>query len=186
MYGKILSLALSLTLSIASARSQTPVKIAGFQVRPHLTLGDTITVAATPANITFALLAGGVTAGSGPVSIITTWSGINLLASMSLYATLGSSTAALSGGTPVVNNIPSRQVYGSDPSGSIVTSMTPFTGTNPINGSTASLLIWKLTSILSLGGSHTDSLSLQIDLTSQPQLPAATYTGTLTLQVQAF
>jgi hypothetical protein len=64
--------------------------------------------------------------------------------------------------------------------------MTAFTGTNPINGSTASLLIWKLTSVLSLGGTHTDSLSLQIDLTNQPQLPAATYTGVLTLQVQAF
>ena len=33
--------------------------------------------------------------------------------------------------------------------------------------------------------SRSDSVSLQINLTSQPQLPAGTYTGTLNIQAQA-
>ncbi|SFS16149.1 hypothetical protein SAMN05421771_2857 [Granulicella pectinivorans] len=168
------------------AISQAPIRVAGLRPRPQLTVGDTITLSATPSTVSFALIPGGVTSGSAPVSITTSWAGISLLSNLYLYASLGSSTAALSGGSPVVYNIPSSHVYGSDPSGGIVNSMTAFTGTNPANGSTASLTLYQLNTFLSLYGSHTDTLSLQIDLTSQPQLPAATYTGTLTLTAQAF
>jgi hypothetical protein len=180
------TLSLALTLLAPPARSQAPIRVAGLRPRPQATLGDTITITATPSTVNFALAPGGVTTGSAPVSIVTTWTGISLLSNLYLYASFGSSTAALSGGTPVINNIPSTHVFGSDPSGGIVNSMTAFTGTNPVNGSTASLLLYQLNTFLSLGGTHTDTLSLQIDLTTQPQLPAATYTGTLTLVAEAF
>lgn len=181
-----ITLSLACALLAPAAIGQTPIRVAGFHVRPQITLGDTITITATPSTVNFPLVAGGVTAGSSPVTITTSWSGINLLSTLYLYASLGSSTAALSGGTPVTNNIPSSHVYGSDPSGGIVNSMTAFTGANPINASNASLLLYQLNTFLSLYGSHTDTLSLQIDLTSQPQLPAATYTGVLTIQAEAF
>jgi hypothetical protein len=79
-------------------------------------------------------------------------------------------------------NIPSANVLGKDTLG-IPTSFTPFTQSNPVAG--ASLQLYSTSSILSLGGSHTDNLSLEIDLTTLPQLPAATYSGVLLIQAQA-
>ncbi len=66
-------------------------------VRPKLTLGDTMTVSASPSTVSFSLMHGGVANGSGTVAMTTTWTGISLLASMSLYGYFMSSTQALSG-----------------------------------------------------------------------------------------
>lgn len=153
-------------------------------VRPKLTLGDTMTVSASPSTVSFSLMHGGVANGSGTVAMTTTWTGISLLASMSLYGYFMSSTQALSGGSPVAH-IPSSSVLGKVPSGT-PTSYTAFTQSGPLGGAGAGLLMYSQSSILSLGGSRTDNLSLQIDLTSLPQQPAASYSGTLVLQAQAF
>jgi hypothetical protein len=65
-------------------------------------------------------------------------------------------------------------------------SFTPFTQTGPFGGAGAGLQLVSGGSLVSLGGSRTDVLSLKINLGSLPQLPAATYTGTLYVQAQEF
>ena len=168
------------SLLIATLHLQAQVARIG-PAKPQLTLGDTLTLTASPSAINFALVSKGVALGSSPIVVTTTWSGISLLSSVNLYAYFSSSTAALSGSSPIVN-IPTANVLGKDTSG-IPTAFTQFTQTTPIAG--ASLHLYSITSILSLGGSHVDNLSLEIDLTTLPQLPAATYSGVLLLQAQA-
>jgi hypothetical protein len=156
-------------------------QVGAVRPRPQLTIGDTLTVIASPSALSFPLVSKGVATASSVVVVTTTWTGVSLLSTLKLYAFFTSSSAALSGGTPVVN-IPSSCVLGKDTNG-VPTSFTQFTQSGPVAG--ASLLLYSTSSILSLGGSHTDNLTLQIDLTTIPQLPAATYTGVLLLQAQA-
>ncbi|HWB32197.1 MAG TPA: hypothetical protein VG714_03395 [Acidobacteriaceae bacterium] len=151
--------------------------------RPELTLGDTLTVTASPGAVSFTLVPGGIATGSSSVTVTTNWTGISLLSSVRLYGSFSSATTALSGGTPV-SYIPSSAVLGKVATGT-PTTYTPFTQTNPLGGAGASLLLFSQTSILSLSGNRSDNLDLEINLTSLPQLPAATYTGVLTLQAQA-
>jgi hypothetical protein len=56
----------------------------------------------------------------------------------------------------------------------------------PFGGANAGLLL-STTRILgnNRSGSHTDLMNFNINLTMLPSLPAATYTGTLTIQAQA-
>jgi len=84
-----------------------------------------------------------------------------------------------------VSYIPASVIFGQVPTG-LPTSYTAFTQAGPFGAAGASLQLITTGSLLSLGGSRTDTLSLKIDLTSLPQLPAATYTGTLYLQAQEF
>jgi hypothetical protein len=152
--------------------------------RPRLIVGDTMTVTCSPASMSFALVKGAATTGSTSIAVTTSWSGVSLLASMRLYAYFNSSSAALSGGSPIAN-IPSANIFGQMTTG-VPVAYTPFTQSGAFGGAGASLGLLNLSSIVSLGGSRTDNLSLKIDLSTLPQLPAATYTGTLYLQAQAF
>jgi hypothetical protein len=147
-------------------------------------VGDSLTVVASPGLVTFALVSHGVATGSATVVATTTWSGVSLLSSLNVYAFFSSATAALSGGTPV-SHIPSSCVLVKDSSG-IPTGYTAFTQSSPLGGTGASVQLFSQSSLLSLGGTHTDNLMLEINLTSLPQLPAATYSGALTIQAQAF
>ncbi len=156
--------------------------IGALRPNPRITIGDTITVTASPGTVNFALVSRGVAQGTSSITVTTVWSGISLLSSLDLYAFFSSSTAALSGGSPVVH-IPSANVLGKDTAG-LPTGFTPFTQGTPTAG--ASLHLYSTSAILSLGGSHVDNLTLEIDLTSIPQLPAGTYSGVLMLQAQAF
>ena len=159
------------------------VRVGSRGARPQLTLLDTITVTASPASVSFALVSRGTATGSSPIAVTSNWSGNSLLGSLDLYGYFASASPALSGGTPVAS-IPSSDVFGQCPTG-IPTTFTAFTQTTPFSGA-AGLHIYSNSSILSLGGGRTDSLNLMINLTSLPQQPAATYIGVLVLQAQAF
>ncbi len=168
-------------LSISAASAQA-VRVIGRRPAPNVSV-NFITITALPNIVNFSLVEGGVATGSSPVTVVTTWVGIGLLSTVQIYASLSSAGTALSGGAPVTS-IPSSSVSGQDPKG-IPTSYTPFTqsGLNP--GS--SLLLYNTGAILTIGAqSHTDILSLKIDLTSMPQLPVGSYTGVLTLTIQSF
>ena len=171
---------LSLLIALPALPQARPIST--LRPKPFVTLGDTVTVSATPSAVSFTLVHGAAATASSPVSITTTWSGINLLSSITLYGFFTSSTSALSGGTPV-SNIPTSCVFGTVPTGT-PTSYTAFTQTNTYGGAGAGLQLYAQNS--SLGGNRTDSLSLKIDLTSIPQLPAAVYSGVLMLEAQAF
>jgi hypothetical protein len=66
------------------------------------------------------------------------------------------------------------------------TTYTAFTQTNPFGGAGASLKLFTQPVLIGVNGNRTDALSLKIDLTSLPELPADKYTGTLILQAQIF
>lgn len=147
---------------------------------------SSLSISVTPSNVSFPLVSRGVANGSVPVEITTSWGGSLCLftCTINVYGYFASPTAALSGGSPVVN-IPSSEVLGQVTSG-IPTTYTPFTQSNPLGGAGASLeLLSQSFFILSGNNSRTDALQLEIDLTNQPQLPAGSYAGTLYIQAQS-
>jgi hypothetical protein len=162
------------------------VRVAGvkrYPVRPDL-LTLVLTVSATPALVSFPLVSGGVASGSSAIAITTGCVlSVGLPTQFTLYGYFASSAAALSGGSPV-SNIPSSDVLGEVPTGS-PTTFTAFTQSGPLGAAGSSLLLWTTTTDLCLFSNRIDNLSLEINLASLPQLPAATYTGTLFLEAQA-
>lgn len=170
--------------AVATIGNAQVIRIGSPRSRPQAIVGDTLTVTATPSVVNFALVSKGVALGSNSVTITTSFSGISLISSFALYGYFTSATMAMSGSTPVAY-IPTSAILGKVPTGT-PTTFTAFTGTTPFGGAGAGLQLWTLGGIVSLGGSRTDVLSLEINLSSLPQQPAATYTGSLFLQAQAF
>jgi hypothetical protein len=150
----------------------------------NATLGETLTVSATPGTVNFALVSGGTAAGSAPVVITTTWVLGAGRANVVLDGYFGSPAAALTTAGPPVSNIPTSAVLGEDTLGS-PTTFTAFTQTGVLGTAGAGLQIYSVPlTTLNRAFVRTDSLLLEINLTGLT-LPAATYTGTLTLQAQA-
>jgi hypothetical protein len=148
------------------------------------TLSETLTVAATPSTVTFALVSGGTATGSAPVAITTTWVLAAGRANVILDGYFASAAAALASSAPVTN-IPTSEVLGQMTTGT-PTSYTAFTQTAALGPSGAGLTLFtQALSSSNRASNRTDNLNLEINLASQAQLPAGTYTGTLTLQAQA-
>lgn len=167
------------------------VQARAFRLRPELVcLLCTLTVSATPTSVSFNLVQKGTAAASSSITITTTLTGISALGSLNLYGYLSSSSAALTDGQSTPDNIPSSAVLGKMPTG-IPTSFTPFTGSYALGTAGATLELFSTSSLLSVGctpsgaSCRTDALSLEINLSSLPQLPAGTYHGTLVLQAEA-
>jgi hypothetical protein len=146
------------------------------------TLLESITVAAIPSSVLFNLNPGGTSNGSTPVSITTVWILGVTRTSLKLYGSFDSSSAALTDGNG--DNIPSANVLGQVTTGSPI-NFTAFTQTTPFGAAGAGLLLFSQPiSITNTTGTRTDSLSLEIDLTTLP-IPAGVYVGTLHIQAQA-
>ena len=142
---------------------------------------QSISVTVSAAAINFTLVPGtGPTAGAPTVTVTTNWA-LNPAGSptLSLYGYFTSSTAALTNGAG--NNIPSANILTSINAGAPVA----FTGTGPFGSAGASRQIYTLgISGANKTGTRSDTLGLFINLTTQPNLPAGTYNGTLSLQAQ--
>ena len=176
---------LVLTLCLVSGQGSAQViRINGAKPKPLLTLGDTLTVSASPSVINIMLVPKGTAAATSSITITTTSTGISLFSSLALYAYFTTASTALSGGSPVAY-IPSSVIYGRCPTGS-PTTYTSFTSSAPFGGAAAALQVYSTTGGLSLGATRSDVLTLEIQLSSLPQQPAATYTGLMFLQAQAF
>lgn len=161
------------------------VRVAALKPKPQMAVSS-LSISAMPASVTFQLVPRGIAPGSTAVSITTTWDGSICLftCTVNLYAYFANATAALSGGSPIVN-VPSSEVLGQVATG-IPTTFTPFTQSNPLGGAGASLQIFQQSVfLLTFGNTRTDALNLEINLASQPQLPAGTYSGTLYIQAQS-
>jgi hypothetical protein len=146
---------------------------------------NSLTVSVSPSFVNFALVAKGTATGSSAVNVTTTWAATLCIwtCEVNLYAYFANASQALSGGSPVAY-IPSSEVLGEMPTGT-PTTYTAFTQSNPLGGASASLLLFSQSvSIYTGNNSRTDALSLEINLGSQPQLPAGTYSGTLYIQAQ--
>jgi hypothetical protein len=151
-------------------------------------LAESLTIAATPSNVSFTLVAGSTANGSAPVAITTTWVLNGNRSTVTLTGWFSSAAQALAGTGSTPAYIPTSEILGQVTTGT-PTSYTAFTQTTSggaLGVSGASLVLFT-NSITSSNRSATrsDNLNLQINLTSQPQLPADTYTGTLNLQAQA-
>ncbi|MGC2638472.1 MAG: hypothetical protein WA294_14915 [Acidobacteriaceae bacterium] len=173
-----------LTLPAANSAAQA-VRVSPVRTAPA-TAVSSLSISVTPSNVHFQLVSKGVAIGSAPVNITTSWSGTLCLftCTINVYGYFVSSGAALSGGSPVVD-IPSSEVLGEVTTG-IPTSYTAFTQSNPLGGAGASLELLSQSFFLYSGtSSRTDALSLEINLASQPQLPAGSYSGTLYIEAQS-
>jgi hypothetical protein len=149
------------------------------------TLGESLTVAATPANVTFALVSGGVAAGSAPVVVTTQWLLGAGRANVELDAYFASATAALTSGGGTPSLIPTSAVLGQMLTGT-PTAFTPFTGSGVLGTAGGGLVLFtQALNSSTRAVTRTDNLSLEINTSGLPQLPAGTYTGTVTIQAQA-
>ena len=168
-----------------TARSLGQLNSSAGSVALTATLGESITLAVTPGTMTFALVAGGVATGNTPISITSTWVLAASRANLVLDAYFSSATAALSTAGPPVVNIPSSEVLGQMTTGT-PTSYTAFTQTGVVGASGAGLALFTVSlNSSNRAGTRTDNLSLEIDLSSQPQLAAGVYTGTVYIQAQS-
>jgi hypothetical protein len=149
------------------------------------TLLESLTISATPAAVTFALAQGGTATGSSAVAIHTTWLLLPTRANLILDGYFASAAAALTDGDATPDVIPTSAVLGQVPTGT-PTTFTAFTQTAALGPAGAGLTLFTLPlTLLNRAGTRTDNLSLEINLAAIPQLPAGTYTGTLTLQAEA-
>ncbi|HZP18346.1 MAG TPA: hypothetical protein VFB00_10295 [Terriglobales bacterium] len=144
-------------------------------------LNDSITVTLSTNAVNFNLTAGSANnPGSTSITATTTWLLRPNVGNLNLYAYFSSSASALTDGAG--NNIPSADFQISNNGGAF----TALTNTVPFGGANAGL---RLSSTRILGnnraGTRNDVMNFNINLAPLPNLPAGTYTGTLTIQAQA-
>jgi hypothetical protein len=167
-------------VSVCGSAQAYKVRPLNPRLRPLFITSGTLTVSATPASVSFALLEHGTATGSSGVTITTTWSLLGIGSTLNLYGYFTSSTAALTDGRSPAHLIPSSAVLGQMTTG-VPTTYTAFTQTTPFGAAGAGLTLLNDSIPFTFGGNRTDVLNLEIDLAGI-SLPAGTYTGTLTVQ----
>ena len=171
------------TVSLLSRSAWCQLNSSTATVTLNAVLGETLTVSASPTTASFTLTPGAAATASAPVAITTTWVLGSGRSTVELDAYFASATAALTDGSS--DDIPSSHVFGLMTSGT-PTSFTAFTQSASLGTASAGLVLFTQTLTGStMASTRTDNLQLKIDLTSQPTLPAGTYTGSLILQAQA-
>jgi hypothetical protein len=149
------------------------------------TMAESLSVSATPGTLNLTLVQGGTTAASGAVSITTTGLFLPTRANVQLDGYFSSAAAALTDGATPADNIPTSAILGQMTTG-LPTTYTAFTGTPALGPAGAGLKLFTVPlTAANRAFTRTDNLTLEINTTALPQLPAGTYTGTLTLQAQA-
>lgn len=143
---------------------------------------STLTLSASPSSVSFTLAPGQVASGSKPVTINTSWL-LGLASTVHLYAYFTTTNALTLNGTSG-SAIPSADVLGKCSTG-LPVSFKAFTESSPLAAG-SSLEIFEQGALLSVAANRSDQLGLEIDLRNLGQLPAGSYSGTLTLQAQAF
>lgn len=145
-------------------------------------LPDSITLTLSSHAVNFTLTGGSASnPGSTGITATTSWVLRPNVGSLSLYAFFSSSAAALNDGAG--HSIPSANFQISDNGGAFAA----LTNTVPFGGANAGL---KVSSVPIRGynktGTNSDLMTFNINLAPLPSLPAGVYTGTLTIQAQAF
>jgi hypothetical protein len=180
-FGAIAALVLATAMFGAPAHAQ--VRNSGASpIALNAVLSDSITLTLSGNAVNFTLVGGSASnPGSTGITATTTWVLKPSVNSLKLYAFFSSSTAALSDGAG--HNIPSADFQISDNGGGFAA----LTNTVPFGGANAGL---QVSSVRILGnnktGTNSDVMTFNINLAPLPSLPAGVYTGTLTIQAQAF
>jgi len=173
----VVGLALTFAVSMASAQLNSGAQT--IALNANLTESLTVTLSASAVN--FTLAAGAASnPGSTNVTATTAWTVKPGRTAVGVYAYFGSSAAALTDGAG--NNIPSADFFIADNGGA----STALTNTVAFGGANGGL---QLANVAITGANknsnRTDVMAFNINLSTLPQLPANTYTGTLNIQAQA-
>jgi hypothetical protein len=144
-------------------------------------LSQSITLTLSGNAVNFNLTSGSAAnPGSTSITATTSWTLRPNVGALNVYAFFSNSASALTDGAG--NNIPSADFQISNNGGAFAA----LTNTVPFGGANAGL---RLSSTPILGnnktGTRTDVMNFNINLVPLPNLPAGTYTGTLTIQAQA-
>ena len=170
---------LAVTLAVPASAQVLNSGASTITLNAVLSQSITLTLSANAVNFN---LASGSAANPGSTSITatTSWTLKPSVGSLKVYAFFGSSASALTDGAG--NNIPSADFQISNNGGAF----TALTNTVPFGGANAGL---QLSSTPILGnnksGTRNDVMNFNINLAPLPNLPAGSYTGTLTIQAQA-
>jgi len=180
-FGTIAALVLAAAMFAGQARAQ--VRNSGASpIVLNAVLSDSITLTLSGNAVNFTLVGGSASnPGSTGITATTTWVLKPSVNSLKLYAFFSSSTAALSDG--VGHNIPSADFEISDNGAAFaaLTNSVVFGGANAgLQVSSVPIRGYNKT------GTNSDVMTFNINLTPLPNLPAGVYTGTLTIQAQAF
>ncbi len=173
---------LALVLTGLAAPAGAQVRNSGASpIALQAVLNDSITLTLSANAVNFNLTGSSASnPGSTSITATTTWLLRPNVGSLKVYAFFSNSASALTDGAG--NNIPSADFQISNNGGAF----TALTNTVPFGGANAGL---QLSSTPILGnnksGTHKDVMNFNINLVPVPNLPAATYTGTLTIQAQA-
>jgi hypothetical protein len=141
-------------------------------------LATSLTVSASPGLVNFALIPSGVSNGSATVNVNTSWTLSPSVGAVTTYAYFTSAAVALTDGAG--DNIPSSNVSGSVNGGAF----TAFTGASPF-AAASSITI---STIRILGNNKSGNLASTLNMrinTAGLNLPAANYSGVLTIRAQA-
>jgi hypothetical protein len=183
---RIAVIALAMTLAASTATAQA-LNSGAQTIALNATLAESLTLSLSANAVNFTLSAGSAAnPGSTGITATTAWTLKPGRTSVGVYAYFASTTALTDGAG---NNIPSSAFFISDNGGA----STALTATVPAGGgfgaANAGLQLGAATGITGANktGSRTDAMTFNINLTggTLPQLPAATYTGTLNVQAQA-
>ena len=175
-----IALGLALATSMASAQA---INSGAQTIALNATLAESLTLSLSANAVNFTLAAGSAAnAGSTNITATTTWVLKPGRTAVGVYAYFANAASALTDGAG--DNIPSSAFTIADNAGapSALTNSVAFGGAN------AGL---QMANVAITGAnknsSRTDVMAFNINLTggTLPQLPAATYTGTLNIQAQA-
>lgn len=173
----ILLLAAASSLATAQVLNSTAQTIA-----LSATLPESLTVGLSAGSVSFNLTAGSATnAGNTGVTATTTWVLRPSRTTLRVIAYFASATAAMNDGGG--NNIPSSAFFISN-NGGASTAVTQSIAGFGVGGSALQLSNTPI-NVGNRAGSRTDAMLFNINLSTLPQLPAGTYTGTLNIQAQA-
>jgi hypothetical protein len=173
----------ALMVTTAASLASAQLNSGAQTIALNATLSESLTLSLSANSVSFNLTPGSATnAGTSGVTATTSWVLKPGRTAVGVYAYFTSAAAALTdGGT---NTIPSSAFSISDNTGPAAT----LVNTAPFGGANAGLQLANVPiTTANRNSSRTDAMAFNINLSggTLPQLPAATYTGTLNIQAQA-
>jgi len=177
---RILAVALGIALATTMASAQA-INSGAQTIALNATLAESLTLSLSANAVNFTLAAGSANnAGSTNITATTAWVLKPGRTAVGVYAYFASAAAALTDGAG--DNIPSSAFFIADNAGP----STALTATVPYGGALAGLQLANVSITgANKNSSRTDAMAFNINLSTLPQLPANTYTGTLNIQAQA-
>lgn len=177
---RLLAVAL-LAVGATSLASAQALNSGASPIALNATLAESLTLSLTANAVNFPLAAGtAANPGSTNITATTTWVLKSTRTAVGVYAYFTAAASALTDGAG--DNIPSSAFTIANNGGAA----TALTNTVAFGGATAGLQLENIAiTAANRSGTKNDIMAFNINLTTLPQLPAATYTGTLNIQAQA-